>query len=308
MTRRSILACLVALTGCEDTLSADPFVTDEEFLEALPHSEDHTLTVAESTSATRGVPPPDTDDGWPDLYVLSLDVARTLNGFTMVCLNMVDAVAAYPPTYRSADGRQWGPVDVEDDVTFTLNMAREPHAYTWDFRAATTGTDDLPSLCAGTHDPGSEALAEGTGAIDIWLDNWDDSGIVGTLATQYDLSDGQELRIDIEGVGEAGARTEDGAYYFRRTRGSGGDFQYRTTILLDGVEAILEVRTRWVAGGAGRADARILSDDYPRDYRFSECFAAGGDKVWLWTDLSTGYEEGRADACVFDRPAAVDQI
>jgi len=310
MKRALPLTAALLLTGCEDTLSADPFVTDAEFLAALPRAEDHTLAVASSTDSTRdATPPPNEDDGWPDLLGMSLEVATNLNSLSLTCLTLVDAVVEFPPTYRSPDGRQWGPVDVDNDVTIALDMVRTPDAYEWDFQAAATGSPELPSLCAGAHDPGTEDLSRGTGTLDIWLENWDDMSTRGTLATEYDLTVGQELRIDIEDVGDVGGRTESGAYYFLNTRAAGGDFQYRTTLLMDdGVDAILEVRTRWTARGEGRSDARVISDDYPRDYRFSECFVSGGRKVWRWTDLAAGYEEGFEGRCAFDEPAAVDEI
>lgn len=311
---RSVGVALLALAalGCEDTLSADPFVSDADFLAALPHQEDHTLQVAGGGTAARSpAPPPDEDDGdWPDLYGLSVEVASGLNGLTLTCLTLVDAVVAYPPTHRAADARSWGPVDVDDDYTIALEMERLPESYAWDFRAAPTGTGPLPSLCAGVHDPGTTELARGTGSIDMWLENWDiEDSTVGTLATDYDLTDGQELRIDLMGVGSADERAEDGGYYFRQPRAGGGDFQYRTTLLVDdAVEAVLEVRTRWEPDGAGRSDARLLSDDYPRAYRFTECFAPGGRPVYRWTDLVRGAEEGDAAACPYASPAAVDQI
>jgi len=218
-------------------------------------------------------------------------------------------VAETPPGYRSATERKWGPIEVEDDWTLSLDMARTQGDFTWDFKAAQFADGPLPSLCAGAHEPGSGSLSAGRGVFDVWLDNWSDiDDAVGTLATEYDLTEGQELRILIDGVGAEGGRAEDGGYYFWNSPDGWGDFQYRTTLLLDtGEEAVLEVRTRWRADGTGRSDARVLSDELPRAYRFSECFQ-GGRKVWRWTDLWGGYEEGDSAECSFASPAAVDEI
>ncbi len=300
---------VLLLAGCQDTLSADPFVSDADFLNALPRAEDHTLAVASGPDAARDLPPPPADD-WPDLFGMSVEIASNLNGAILTCLLLVDAVVEYPPAYRSEHARHWGPVDADDDVTLALEMERLTDVYAWDFRAAATGSGSLPSLCAGEHDPGTVDLSRGTGTLDVWLDHWSaEDDTVGTLATSYDLTDGQLFRIDIQGLAGPNQRAEDGAYYFRRTRFDGGDFQYRTTLLIDGeVDAVLEVRTRWTASGAGRSDARVLSDEYPQPYHFSECFEAGGRAVWRWTDLGLGNQVGDPTRCVFETSAAVDQI
>ena len=110
------------------------------------------------------------------------------------------------------------------------------------------------------------------------------------------------------GLGEVGGRAEDGAYYFWKSPEGGGDFQYRTSLLIEGrLEATLEVRTRWNADGTGRADARLTGDELARVYRFSECFE-GRNKVWRWTNYSTGFEQGDPSDCVIDTPVGVDQI
>lgn len=310
---RSTLFLLTAplLTlGCEDTLSADPFVSDADFLDALPRAEDQTMRVAETGESQRGLPPPpEVDEDWPDLLAMSSDVATELNDLTLSCLVLVDAVAESPPSYRSASRRSWGPLEVENDWTLAVDVVREQGDYTWDFRAARFADGALPSLCGGTHEPGSGSLANGRGTFDVWLDSWNDvNDTVGTFSTTYDLTDGQELRIDIQGFGTGGGRVEDGSYYFRDRVNRSGDFQYRTTFLLDiGEEAILEVRTRWTSEGYGRSDARVLSDDLPRVYRYSECFERNR-KVWRWTDWGDGFEQGAESLCAFESPAAVDEI
>ena len=300
--------CAVGLcaVGCEDTLSAAPFVPDSEFIEALPSSEDHTLSVARLADDWGGPDPVPDEYDLVDLLKLSLEVANSLNNITLSCLSFVDAVAATSPSYRSATQRRWGPVDV-DEATLALAMTRTQDRYSWTFQAARAQTERLPTVCSGAHEPGTGSLSEGRGVLDVWIDNWSELDTVGTLKTQYDLTDGQELRIEIEGLGEEGGRVENGAYYFRKFLSGGGDFQYRTTALIDDrLEAVLEVRTRWTADGQGRSDAWVIIDDSSREYHFRECFD-GRDKVWMTNDY-TGSERGSEDNCVYPSSADVDQI
>jgi hypothetical protein len=78
--------------------------------------------------------------------------------------------------------------------------------------------------------------------------------------------------------------------------------------LEDQYEAVLEVRTRWDAEGAGRADARVFLRDVRQTYRFFQCFTPGEPYAWRWTDFQAGFEDGDPSKCVFDEPAAIDQI
>jgi len=303
--------CALSLVsvGCEDTLSAAPFVSDAAFLEALPRAEDQALAVARLDDDWSGPSPIlSAEDGWVDLLGISMEVASSLNDITRSCLSSVDSVSGTSPSYRSATARSWGPVDVGDDRSLFLDMTRLQGDYSWDFKEQATD-GPLLSICAGTHEPASGDLSGGRGVFDVWLDNWSDlGGAVGTLGTEYDLTNGQELRIDIEGLGEVGGRAEDGAYYFWKSPEGGGDFQYRTELLLGGdLEAVFEVRTRWNADGSGRADARVTDEDRSWVVRFSECFE-GRDKVWKWTNFRGGFEQGDASDCALATPAVVDQI
>ena len=146
--------------------------------------------------------------------------------------------------------------------------------------------------------------------LDIWLEEWFAiEGAVGTLAIEYDLTDGQEFHIDIDGLGGPEERPEDGRYYFRRTPRNGGDFHYKTSILLEEqYDAVLEVRTRWNGDGAGRADARVFLRDMGQTYHFYQCFTPGEPYAWRWTDFQSGFEDGDPSTCVFEEPATIDQI
>ena len=103
-----LAACL--LVGCEDTLSAAPFVQDRTFQAALPSSVRHTLDVVDASEGVPAAVPTDTES-WPDLVEISLDVAGDLNGLTLACLELVEATTATEPTYRSARSREWGPIE-----------------------------------------------------------------------------------------------------------------------------------------------------------------------------------------------------
>ena len=179
-------------------------------------------------------------------------------------------------------------------MTYNVEIERGTDAYRWDLRAAPSSATDLPSVCTGTHLAGPVALADGTGQLDISLDDWADlDGVVGSLSSQYDLTDGQKFRIEIDGLGGPDQRAEDGSYYFRHQASGGGDFQYRTTILLDDqYDGVLEVRTRWQSNRSGRSDAVVYIDALETSFRFSQCFTRSDRFAWRSTDYDAGFEAG----------------
>ncbi|HCH63666.1 MAG TPA: hypothetical protein DFR83_12745 [Deltaproteobacteria bacterium] len=297
------------LSGCEDTLSAQPFVSDRQFRAALPSAERHTLDVIDASDGYLGMAPP-VPGTWPDLVQLSLDVGGDLNGITLACLELMESAAATEPSYRSETSREWGPFEGTDRVTYSVEVERRSDTYTWDLRSSAAGANTLERACAGEHLSGAVALADGTGTLDISLEAWPTlDGAVGNLYTEYDLTDGQQFRIEIDGLGGPNQRAEDGRYFFRHRPGGAGDFQYRTTILLDGeYEGLLEVRTRWQSDRRGRSDAVVWIESSARRFSFSQCFTEDDRFAWRWTDFQDGGSYGDAAQCVHETAAAVDEI
>lgn len=314
MTSRSLhrLGLVILTSGCVDTLSADVFLSDAAFVSALPHPEDQQLSVARRTGLTRRGPPPPPDSRHLDLLALSLDVATLINSLSGNCIALVDATAATPPSVREPDRREWGPV-VYDATRVHLVVDRFPGAYTWDFRAGAArqyGPSELPSLCAGEADASTSQLADGVGRFDIDLAAWaDNDGTQGTLETTFDLRDTRELRVVLDGVAGPGEVAQDGGYYFREDPGGGGDFQYRTGIILDdGEPATLEVRTRWTASGQGRADALVYADSLDDRYAWVQCFDQSGRSVYRFSEIWPAATQGVETSCVFGTAAEVDEI
>lgn len=265
------------LAACGD-VSNSIFEEDADFLAALPSEERHTVTIDEETTASaKG-----TALGEPaELLSLSLSTAVSANRAVYAVLGTVEDVRALPPSARTAEGRSWGPFDVQEGVEARVEMTRSgTGVYAWaiDLRDA----DEEATVAWGTHYAG-DTVADGDGAF-----TWDigtharliGGASTGVLEVDYDNRDGVDLLLHLGGWSETGEDPIDQDYGFRRADGQ-TDFQYRTDWDLPGDAAdelsTVQVRSRWADGQGGRSDAQLSGGSMGSTlWRLSQCWSPGG--------------------------------
>jgi hypothetical protein len=129
----------------------------------------------------------------------------------------------------------------------------------------------------------------------------------GTLAVTYNLEgEPKTLTVNWEDIG--GDPTASVEYKYAETQDGAGDFQF--TALADSEDPgpladVIEMRSRWTASGAGRADARIASGDNPEVLQVtaSECWSSSFALVYRTDTADWMPTIGDPAACAFTSPA-----
>ncbi len=296
---------LLLLVGCGDISNAW-ILEDAAFLDALPAEARHTVAL-DDEAAAKGE-----EDG-PWLRQLSVGMAAGVNTAIFEVLWAVDEVRQLPPAERTEDGRRWGPFALREGVDVGVWVERTGGGrFDWGVDATIDGAE-LPYI-AGTHYAG-ETVAEGDGAFTWTFDDVSErigDPTRGSVEVDYDNRDGVDLLVALRGVTDGTAEPGDADYAYRRVDGA-GDFQYATTRDLgdspDGLEEDLRVRTRWIPGEGGRADAEIEGGTLgTRVERWSQCWSAARALVYEADDLGLVTPSGSEDACAFGDFAEVDRI
>jgi hypothetical protein len=300
---------LLLLFAC-GSVSNGIFAEDGEFLSALPSSERQSIPYEgdladDNARAAIGER--------ADLVVLSVNTAAGVNAFIFTIVGVVDHVRELPPAERTDDERRWGPFEVDCGLTVGVRMARAAEVYDWSFSGHVAGGVDTTFLY-GTHYAGA-SVEEGDGSFVYdhgQHSAWCGSGETGTLTVDYDNREGIDLVVGVDGYSTPAIEEQSFTYALRRTTDA-GDFQYRYIgdIEDDGSEAdaSVEVRNRWVPGTGGRSDAFVTGGGFAeREWRWSQCWDAGGRLTWEGESLGLFEESGDPGSCVYDDVAEVDRI
>ncbi len=308
----------VLLLGCGNISNAF-LLEDAEFLDALPSEARHTVTLEPAIDAdTSGDTSADTSaaaKGWLDdaplLLVVSHDVSTSVNRSLLAVLTSIDRVRTVLPTSRTTDGRRWGPYDWAEGVQVELQITRTGQGrFDWGVDAV-TASSRVPYL-TGTHYAGP-SVAAGDGAY-TW--SFDEVAALlgdstrGTLTVDYDNRVGVDLLVDIVGVTDGIEPPLTARYAYSLVAGE-GDFQYDTSGDLDedGVAEDYSIRTRWVVGGGGRADAVVTGGSLGATVeRWSQCWDGAVDLVYEADDLGWFAGSGDESACLYPAFAVVDRI
>ncbi len=301
------LPTLLSLVGCGD-ISNSIFIEDEEFLSALPTKNGHTVDVGEDEDAAKGV----TEEA-PSLLAVSWSVCRGVNVVIFQLLGAVDTIRAYPPTSRTENGRTWGPYEWDGTLEVSAAMSRQGDRYTWGLTGEQDGQTPI-EFTQGTHYSG-KTVSEGDGVFhyDITaVGQWFDVDVVGSLEVDYDLREGRDLLVGVNDAAADGAVPTSYTYAYRAVEDD-GDFQFRTKSDLDwdssDALADVTVRTRWVKGSGGRADATVTGGGLGAEILYwSQCWA--DDLSLTYEHDSAGYTEelGAESACQYPERADIDRI
>lgn len=230
-----------------------------------------------------------------DYYVTTRSVTATLNGGSAWVLVLIHSIVQLPPTSVTGNIYTWGPG----------SSALDPADYRLDVTANADGTFDYvlsgqpktdPSvgflmLITGHADPtAGEDL--GTGNFDISFDNIhtvdpiDNPTAQGDVVVDYNLAT-HHLGLSLAALAIDGT-PETASYAYDESPDGSGDMTFDIHANVGGTAALEEVtmRSRWLATGEGRGDARITGGDLGSDQAIaSEC--------WSTTFLETYYTDNQ---------------
>jgi len=327
----AVVVVVGSASACGD-LSQDDLL----FRAAIP-SKDAVAVVPPGSSSTAG------DDGQAltatcadgDLRCDAAGIADHFNGLTFGILEIVDTIAALPPTTRAPGRRVWGPgfdaargstfrfeMKRADDVTFRFCLhaaaGRHDGADADDDADADLDCDDATSgpflrVLDGAFSPASLAdpsAKNGAGTMHLDLDALGalgngnaDGGFARALDIAFDnRGDATSIHIDLLGA-QVDDVDRDAGYDFERDATGAGSFAF--VIFKDVIEGGLgraraeriRLLARWQADESGRAAGIVDEGNTTTPFTLAQCWDAA---------LSTSYAKavdgttsGDEASCVF---------
>lgn len=311
------LLCLVltaVAAGCHDPYSNQLFEDDALFIAAIPDEERVTARVPASADTRAFASGGDGDAvGQIALYPLwTWQTAAGTNEFIFALLYLVEAITDQPISEREDDLRLWGPYPTDSGHEVSFEMVRDgvrfDYALLWDTASASGLAPFTGSFVAG------EIPREGIGEFmfDFELYEQLEPGVMevteGQLYVEHDNTGGQVL-LDIEIVDAFGPALEEpvnsrNAFYLDPD--GTGWFEFAGLYNVEGTDAaheeLFEVRTRWQADGAGRADARASGGDLEAlelEFRSSECWDSSFLRTYYGDSIEISADQGVEGDCVY---------
>ena len=281
MQKTSLLAAALLLAACAET--PDPA---EKFRDALPKAEAAKVETyqSEAVAAKPAAAKGETAMLQSEYAVMSYSLALTMNGGVAWSLGLVQLIVLNPATTCVEDvSCTWGPwVDDDGLNRWQLHVEKAGDAYVWALSAqpGSQPTAAFVNVLAGTAYPVDRTHGSGTFTLDFEAEATLDHG---QLWEQHDFG---RIVIDYDNTSTVsvdalftGARSQDNghpmnAIYAFDDAASGGELQVAFEDLQTAENVAL--RTRWSAGGAGRADAHYNGPDGAGgtvDYFATECWA-----------------------------------
>ncbi len=286
---------------------------DLEFLVALPQKDDLTVAVpAPSASGAAVVCPVRSADTW----AWAKPTSDSLNAAVGWIVGLVDVVRRYPPTWRDADQRGWGPFDAEEhpgreiqvliDRSYPPALGGRPQFH-YQFQARWKGAPDFTTIIEGWFDGAS--ASRGSGDVTLFFQSFWDLGMNqpdtphGDMHIVYDrASDPVTIALDFtqDGFGVVLFRYEYTGY-----AGGRGNFNYRFRNLT-GDEAV--VRASYDAAGAGRAAVSFTPNLSPVSYGYDECWDANACLVYVNDPFGMCLATPPPTACSFGSVSACPTV
>jgi hypothetical protein len=246
-----------------------------------------------------------------DYYVVTRDVTRTLNGGTAWVLLLIHAIVQYPVTSVSGNVYTWGPwsevlapAEYRLDVTDNLDGTYD---YVLSGRNKTVAGSAFEGIIEG------HAATAGTGDFAIDFDASkrvnpvDGADARGHVTVQYDLA---QRQLDMSAMAlDGNGNPAMFEYAYKETPGGGGDMVFNATADAGGTSLAenIVIRSRWLADGSGRGDARLAGGDLGNAQAIaSECWSSLFRRVFYTDNADFQPTEGDAAQCAFttaDLPA-----
>jgi len=244
-------------------------------------------------------------------YVTTRDVTRTFNGGSAWVLTLIHAIVQFPATSSNGDTFTWGPwSEALSPAEYKLDVkvvGDGTYAYTLSGRSKTQANAKFEVVIDGTADPRA-GETKGSGEFLIDFDagkrvNPIDSGDAkGSVDVRYDLAQ-RHLDLTVMSTDDLGKPvTLD--YAYNETATGGGDMTFDISGDFAGsassLKETLTLRSRWLATGAGRADARVGGGDFGTlSVTASECWGTAFNRVFYKDSVNAAAVEGAESACAF---------
>jgi len=287
-----LVACVKQDGGAVDTQDVD---------RALPTADQVSIKLPDSTARSVGQ--------LATWYVATRDVTRTFNGGSTWVLVLLHAIVKFPVTTVKDDTLTWGPwSDALSPAEYKLDVhvvGDGTYAYTLSGRSKTEVGAQFEAVVDGTADPRAGEL-KGSGKFLIDFDagkriNPIDSGDAkGTVEVGYDLAQ-RHLDLALMSTDDTGQAVVADYAYNEATDGS-GDMVFDVSSNAGGGAQLetVTLRSRWLATGAGRADARLAGGDLgTTQATASECWDTMFKRVYYTDSVNFAATEGAQSACAF---------
>ncbi|MBI4511836.1 MAG: hypothetical protein HY698_19535 [Deltaproteobacteria bacterium] len=246
-------------------------------------------------------------------YAFTRLISGHLNLGAAFVLTLVHSVAHFPPTSVQGDTYIWGPWTnalnpAEWRLTVRLNAQG---SYEWSLEGRRkAGGGSFEAVVAGVATPGTSH--RGSGWFDMDFDKAEELDPVGNdaegkIRVQYDL-EASPVKVIMDFANDM--KMPDGSiadktfhYVYAEAQDGSGDFEFSMYGDLDDNGSAWEntdVKSRWLATGAGRSDFRVAGGDLgDQVLTGSECWGTSFGRSY-WTD-SLGWHptEGDPASCAF---------
>lgn len=239
-------------------------------------------------------------------YVATRDITRSLNGGTAFVLVLVHTIVQFPATTVEGNTAVWGPHhDALDPAEWRLTVTElADGTYDWKLEGRNrTATDAAwETLIDGN------AHGDGTGTFDLDFDaaervNPRENDGRGQLSVDYDLG-ARTLSLGADTVEDRAGTPTAIHYDYRYAEAADGAGDMVFSVFGDTEDAgslpeHVTLRSRWLASGAGRADARVRDGDLSVEVTASECWSTSFGRVYYADSADWQPAEGSVADCAF---------
>jgi len=295
---KSLVACTAAL-GLVACVQQD--APPAAIARAIPTSDQVSIKLPMNANRTVGQ--------LAEFYVATRGVTTTFNGGSAWVLILIHSIVQLPVTSVDGNVYTWGPgsnaldpadykLDVTDvgDGTFTYQLSG---------KSKTAANAQFEVIIDGTADPRPGEL-QGNGNFSVDFDagkrvNPIDGGDAkGKVDVSYDLAQ-RHLELDIDSRDDQN-RPVSAHYEYNEAADGAGDMVFDVDADAGGGATLeqLTLRSRWLATGAGRGDARITGGDCGSvTVEASECWDNRFGRVFYTDSASFAPTEGAEASCAF---------
>jgi hypothetical protein len=244
----------------------------KEIDRALPTSDQVSIKLRDSSTASARTLSGEQDavGQLANWYVATRDVTRTFNDGSVWVLTLIHAIVQTPATTVNGDTFTWGPgskpLDPADYRLDVRALADGTYSYKLSGRSKTQANAQFEVVIDGTADSRA-GDDKGTGEFTIDFDAGkrinpiDSSDAKGLVDVTYDLAK-HHLDLTIMSTDALG-HPVNADYAYNEAADGAGDMTFDVSGDAGGGPKLetITLRSRWLANGAGRADARIAGGD-----------------------------------------------
>ncbi len=242
-----------------------------------------------------------------EFYTWTRNITRSLNGGSAWVLILIHSIVQYPVTTVEGNVYTWGPwgqgldpaeyklvVTALANGTFEYQLAGRPRNTQGSFETVISGT----AIPGPSEDKGKGQLLLDFDAAER-VNPVDNDG-QGQLTIKYDFA----LRtLDLDAVTVEDGRPATAKYSYKDQADGAGDMVLGLRANANGGAGLesITLRSRWLASGAGRGDARVTGGDVgASEVTASECWNNLFRRVYFVSEAGMlGATEGDVNDCAF---------